>query len=223
MRTRRILIQVMVLAAVACGLAACSGWGIAPAKPPEIEPPPQSAPTQQPQQPQMPRQPQVLRQPQPPRQPQVSPLRSKVLALLEKQQYRTAIESMTGRYREGLEREYVLAINKQLELGNSAYSRGDYYTAAQTYKFVLNAYPGEPSLWQQISHDPNKIRSSMEHCLNQMMEQGIVEYRSGRLENAIVKWKDLLAINPDHQEAKKACDTATIQLQSLQNLNKKTK
>jgi hypothetical protein len=56
-----------------------------------------------------------------------------------------------------------------------------------------------------------------------MMEQGLVEYRNGKLENAIMKWKDLLAINPDHQEAKKACDTATIQLQSLQNLNKKTK
>lgn len=208
MRTRHILIRLMVLAAVAFGLAACSGWGLVPAKPPEVKPPPQSAPT---------------RQPQPPRQPQVSPLRSKVLALLEKQQYRTAIESMNGRYRTGLEKEYVLAINKQLELGNSAYSRGDYYTAAQTYKFVLNAYPGEPSLWQQISHDPKKIRSSMEHCLNQMMEQGLVEYRSGKLESAIMKWKDLLAINPDHQEAKKACDTATIQLQSLQNLNKKPK
>jgi len=51
-----------------------------------------------------------------------------------------------------------------------------------------------------------------------MMEQGLEEYRRGSLESAIRKWKVLLTIRPGHQEAKKALDTATVQLQTLQGM-----
>ena len=50
------------------------------------------------------------------------------------------------------------------------------------------------------------------------MEQGLEEYRRGKLESAIKRWKELLAISPGHQEAKKALDTATVQLQTLQRI-----
>jgi len=158
---------------------------------------------------------------EPKRQPQVSPLRRKVLPLLEKKNYRQAVELMNGRNREGLEKEYVKAINGLLEVGDDAFSLGDYEKAAQTFKGVLNAYPVEPSLRERISHNPKQIRTCMETCVDRMMEQGLEEYRRGRLENAIRKWKGLLTISPGHQEAKKALTTATVQLQTLQNLKNK--
>jgi len=154
----------------------------------------------------------------PKRQQQVSLLRKKVVSLLEKKNYRQAIELMNGKNREGLEREYVLALNGLLEAGNDAFSSGDYAAAARAFKGVLNAYPAEPSLRDRVSHDPKRIRALQEACLNRMMEQGLEEYRRGRLENAISKWKALLAISPGHQEARKALDTATVQLQSMKNM-----
>jgi len=60
----------------------------------------------------------------------------------------------------------------------------------------------------------------METCANRLMEQGIVEYRRGRLESAIRKWKGVLTITPGHQQAKKSIDTATIQLQELKKLKR---
>ncbi|HZV81778.1 MAG TPA: hypothetical protein VFF53_06380 [Geobacteraceae bacterium] len=149
---------------------------------------------------------------------QVSLLRRKVVPLLEKKNYHQAIELMNDKSREGLEREYILAVNGLLEVGNDAYSSGNYAAAARSFKWVLDAYPVEPALRDRVSHDPKRIRALMEVCINRMMEQGLEEYRRGRLESAISKWKVLLAIRPGHQEAKKALDTATVQLQTLQGI-----
>jgi tetratricopeptide (TPR) repeat protein len=188
----------ILLLAATIGLAACSSQKNALVKPAGESRPPAAV--------------------VPKRQPQVSPLRRKVVSLLEKKQYRQAIELMNGKYREGLEKEYILALNGLLDSGNDAFSAGDYATAGRAFKGGLTAYPAEPTLRDRISHDPKQIRTLLEVCVNRMMEQGLDEYRRGRLENAINTWKRLLAIRPAHQEAKKALDTAALQLQALQEM-----
>jgi tetratricopeptide (TPR) repeat protein len=188
----------ILLLAATIGLAACSGRDGALIKPAGDGQNPASA--------------------VPKRSQQIPLLRRKVVALLEKKNYRQAIKLMNGKNREGLEREYILAVNGLLEVGNDAFSSEDYAAAARAFKEVLNAYPVEPSLRDRVSQDPKRIRALQEACVNRMMEQGLEEYRRGRLENAIRKWKALLAISPGHQEAKKALDTATVQLQSMKNM-----
>jgi len=188
----------LILLAAALGMSACSIWKGSVTGTAEVTPQPAA----------------VVQKPQ----PQVSPLRRKAVSLLEKKNYRQAIELMNGRYQNGLEREYVLAINGHLEVGADAFSLGDYPSAAQTFKVVLNAYPPEPSLRERLSHDQKKIKILLDACTNRMMELGLDEYRRGRLESAIGKWKGVLAISPGHHEAKKSIDTATVQLQALQNL-----
>lgn len=152
------------------------------------------------------------------RQPQVATLRRKAGSLLEKKQYRQALDLMDGKSHEGLEKEYVLAINGLLEVGDDAFSLGDYASAAHSFKAVLDAYPAEPALRERVSSDSRQIRSCLETCADRMMEQGLEEYRRDRLENAISKWKVVLTISPGRQEARKALDTATAQLKALQNL-----
>jgi tetratricopeptide (TPR) repeat protein len=154
-------------------------------------------------------------------QPQVSPLRRKAISLLEKKKYRQAIELMSGRNYEGVENEFTQAINGLLEVGDEAYSRGNYAVGGRAFKTVLDAYPVEPSLRERVSHDQKQLKSNLEICANRLMEQGLEEYRRGRLESAIRTWKSVLAISPGHQEAKKSLDTATVQLQELQNLKKR--
>src|SRR6185369_16800810 len=186
-------IRILLLAA-AVGLAACSSQESAVVKPVgDVQPPAAVIP----------------KRPQ-----QVSPLRRKVVSQLEKRDYRQAIELMNGKNREGLEKEYILAVNGLLEAGYDALSSGDYAAAARAFKVVLRAYPVETSLKDRISNDPKRIRALLNARVDRMMEQGLEEYRRGRLEKAIKKWKALLAISPGHREAKMALDTATVQLQS---------
>ena len=152
------------------------------------------------------------------RQLQVLSLRRKVVSLLEKKNYLQAIELMNGRNHEGVEKEYVLALNGLLEVGDDALSQGDFAAAARSFKAVLDAHPADHSARERLRHDPKQIRSNLEICTNRLMEQGIEEYRRGRLESAIRTWKVVLSISPGHQQATKSIDTATIQLKALQNL-----
>jgi outer membrane protein assembly factor BamD (BamD/ComL family) len=187
----------ILLLALTAGLAACSSQKTSLVKPAGESQQPAAAPK---------------------RQSQIPPLRRKVVSLLEKKNYRQAIELMNGKNREGLEKEYVQALNGLLEAGNDAFSSGDYGAAGRSFKMALNAYPAEPPLRDRVSHEPKQIRALLDACVNRLMEQGLEEYRRGNLESAIGKWKALLAIRPGHKEAKKALDTATVQLQALQNM-----
>lgn len=220
----------LISIATAVWLTSCSSQESARVKPSDVQQPFVSQPNPQPSTAAKPK-PQSpvteVTKPQQPaaaiqkRQPQLSPLRKKVISLLEKKSYRQAIELMSGKNREGMEREYVLAINGLLEVGDDAFSLGDYAAAARSFKGVLDAYPVEPSLKERISYTPKQIRAYLETCANRLMDQGLEEYRRGKLENAISKWKGVLMINPAHQEARKSLDTATVQLQALQKLKKK--
>lgn len=155
---------------------------------------------------------------------QPSPLRKKVASLLEKRNYRRAIELMGDRNQlnrpvAGMEKEYILAVNGLLEAGEAALNRGDCAVAGHAFKWALDAYPAEPSLRRNIRWNPKKVKKHMETCSNRLMDQGLQEYRRGDLESAIRTWKGIIAFNAGHKEARKAIETATIQMRSLQNLD----
>jgi hypothetical protein len=154
-------------------------------------------------------------------------LRKKVTALLEKGSYRRALELMGGRNRPGypaagMEREYITAINGMLAAGEESFSQGDYAAAGQSFKCVLDSYPVDPVLRDRVRLEPKQIRAHLEACSNRMMDQGLQEYRRGNLESAIRKWKELIAFHAGHKEARKAIETATVQLRALQNMENRS-
>jgi hypothetical protein len=159
----------------------------------------------------------------PQKQQQEMPLRKKVAGLLEKGSYRRALELMSGRNRPGspaagVEQEYIAAINGLIATGDEAFSRGNYAAAGQSFKCVLDSYPVDPALRNRARREPKQVRAQLEACSNRLMEQGLQEYRRGNLESAIRKWKELIAFRPGNNEARKAIDTATVQLRALQNM-----
>jgi hypothetical protein len=150
-------------------------------------------------------------------------LRKKVSALLEKGSYRRALELMGGRNHPGhpatgLEREYIAAIKGLIASGEESLARGEYAAAGQSFKCALDCYPVDPALRDRVRPEPRQIRAHLEDCSNRLMEQGLQEYRRGNLESAIRKWKGLIAFNAGHKEARKAIETATVQLRALQNM-----
>lgn len=152
-------------------------------------------------------------------------LRRKVAALLEKKSYRRAIELMSSRNQPGypatgMEREYLTAINGLIATGEEALSHGDYAAAGQSFRAVLDYYPVKASLRGRVKRDPLQLKKQLEICANRLLELGLMEYRSGNLQNAIRIWKGILGFDAGHQEALKAIETATVQLRELQNMDK---
>ena len=154
-------------------------------------------------------------------------LRKKVAGLLEKRSYRRSLELMGGRNHSGypaagMEREYITAINGLLATAAESFSRGDYAAAGPSFRCALDSYPVDPALRDRVRWKPKQVRAQLEACSNRLMEQGLQEYRRGNLENAIRKWKGLIAFNAGDKEARKAIETATVQLRALQNMENRS-
>jgi tetratricopeptide (TPR) repeat protein len=152
-------------------------------------------------------------------------LRKKVAALMEKKNYRHALELMSGSQQSGppagrMDREYILAINGLVAAGEESLARGDYTVAGHSFRWALEYYPAEPSMRGRIARDTKQIKTRIYTCSNRLMVQGLVEYRRGNLENSIRKWREIVSFDPGNNEARKAIETATAQLRTLQNMEK---
>lgn len=149
-------------------------------------------------------------------------LRKKVNGLLEKRQYRRALEAVTGRQPnqpvEGMEKEYLCAVNGLLLTAEQAMEQLDYLLAGQNFTAALTAYPDDLSLRGQLKTSERRIKVHLNTCSNRLMEQGLVEYRKGDLDKAIRTWKTIIAFNGGYAEARKAIETATVQKKSLERL-----
>jgi len=152
-------------------------------------------------------------------------LRGKVTALLEKRSYRRAIELMSNRNHPGspavgMEKEYLTAINGLIATGEEFHSHGDYEAAGQSFRAALDFYPVKSSLRGRVKLDPQQLKKQLETCASRLLDQGLIEYRNGNLQNAIRKWKEIVVFDADHKEALKAIETATVQLRSLKDIEK---
>ncbi len=150
-------------------------------------------------------------------------LRKKVNPLLKKKHFRRALELVCERHQanqplDGMEKEYIVAVNGLLEIGEDAMSSSDYGFAGQNFKAVLDAYPAESKLVGKIKSSEKGLKAYLETCSNELMEQGLEQYRRGELEKAIKTWKTIIVFSADHKGAEKAISTATVQEKSLNEM-----
>lgn len=151
---------------------------------------------------------------------QASSLQAKIALLLEKKQYRAALEAMASysRYNQpsrGMEREFVAAINGLVETAEDALARNDYLCAGQSLRWALAAYPADKGLRHKIRSGARRMRIGLESSAAKLMDQGMQEYRQGALDRAIRIWQGILTFDDGNGEARKAIETATIQKKSL--------
>ena len=114
--------------------------------------------------------------------------------------------------------DYVTAINGTLSLAQELVSLKDYTQAGIFFKKAQTAYPKSQPLISQINLSEKKIEEHIEACSQELMEQGLVAYRSGQLEVAIDKWKKIILFVPNHSVALKAIETTETQLSNLKSL-----
>ncbi len=151
--------------------------------------------------------------------------KQEVTLLLEKQRYVSALDLVTkggeaGHPLPGLEKEYITALNRLLEMAAQEVVRKNYAAAGQFLKRVMVNFPADPELKNRMKWPYEHIAATLNSCSSHLMEEGLMEYRKGNLNNALKVWKKLLAFNPEYKEAKKAIETTSTQLHSLQSLEK---
>ncbi len=152
--------------------------------------------------------------------------RQQARQLLAKQNYISTINLIQDEIRKGIDeqvlaKEYIQAANGCLAQADTLIKRGDYPKAALLLKTVRESYPKSIELQQQMAASPTQLTDKINLCTEELMEEGLIAYRSGEFATAINHWEQVLAFNPGHQAAQSSIQTTQLQLSNLRSMDSK--
>jgi tetratricopeptide (TPR) repeat protein len=113
---------------------------------------------------------------------------------------------------------YVQAIQSLQSRGLSYFLTSQYDRAGLTFRAVLESFPTSESLRARIRYSREEVTSYVSSCADRLMENGLLHYRNGNLGQAIQTWEKVLRFDPFHPEARKALETARVQLRHLKTI-----
>jgi len=115
-----------------------------------------------------------------------------------------------------LAREYVKSIENIASAADKALDKEDFASAGRNYDVLLKNYAYFKGFDKELSFNSIYLNEKLSYCKKAMFKQGFQEYRKGNLSEAIALWQDLLVIDPQNTDIKKALRTATLQQKNLQ-------
>jgi len=148
-------------------------------------------------------------------------IEQQVLSYLKAEEFQKAIDICNEIFRNHPQDPMVCSnTTKTLESikisGDRAFERSDFALAGCAYEIVLKHVSSLTRLNGSPSFNRENLTAKIRRCKKLLFENGLEQYRSGNLEQAISIWKSILAFDPENQEVKKVVDMATLQLRNLQ-------
>ena len=136
-------------------------------------------------------------------------------------EYQKAIDAYNVEYQKhphdlSLAREYVKSIENIASAADKALDAKDFASAGRNYDVLLKNYAHFKGFDKQLSFKSVYLNEKLCYCKKAMFKQGFKEYRKGNLSEAIELWQDLLVIDPQNTDIKKALKTAKFQQKNLQ-------
>jgi len=117
-----------------------------------------------------------------------------------------------------IRRDYVRTLESIKSSGDRAFDRGDFALAGSVYEILLKHVSSVTHLNGSSPFNRETLTARIKTCKKNLFENGLEQYRSGNLDQAISIWKGILAFDPGNQEIKRVVDMATLQLQNLQKI-----
>ena len=98
------------------------------------------------------------------------------------------------------------------------FERKDFAPAGRAYRILLKNYSSLSHLERFLSYNAGLLDTGIETCRKILFEDGLEQYRSGDLSQAISIWRDILTFDPENLEVKKAMDKAIHQARNLEKM-----
>ena len=140
---------------------------------------------------------------------------------MEAGEYQKAIDVYNVEYQKhphdlSLAREYVKSIKNIASTADKALDEKDFASAGRNYDVLLKNYAHFKGFDKELSFNSIYLNEKLSYCKKAIFKQGFQEYRKGNLSEAIALWQDLLVIDPQNTDIKKALRTAKLQQKNLQ-------
>jgi len=142
---------------------------------------------------------------------------------LEEGEYQKAIDDYSAEYRKNpqnnaLVKEYAKGLDDMKTSADKASGRGDFASAGRIYSLLLVNYGQFKGFAQMLSFDRPQLNKKLSLCKRTLSSQGFQEYRKGNIGRAITLWQDLLVIDPNNADIKRALKTAQVQQKNLKGM-----
>jgi tetratricopeptide (TPR) repeat protein len=111
---------------------------------------------------------------------------------------------------------YIRTLESIKTNGDRAFEGRDFALAGSVYGIVLRNVSSVNHLNGSLSFSKEGLTAKISNCRKVLFENGLKQYRSGNLNQAISLWKSILTFDPENREIKKAVNMATLQLENLQ-------
>jgi tetratricopeptide (TPR) repeat protein len=98
------------------------------------------------------------------------------------------------------------------------FKRKDFAHAGRTYRILLKNYSSLSQLERFLSYNAGLLDTRIETCRKILFEDGLEQYRSGNLSQAISVWRNILTFDPENLEVRKAMDKAIRQARNLEKI-----
>ncbi len=112
--------------------------------------------------------------------------------------------------------DYIKTLESIKGSGDRAFEGSDFALAGSVYEIVLRNVSSMRRLNGSLSFSRESLTAKIEDCKKFLFENGLEQYRSGNLNQAISLWKSILAFDPENREIKRAVEMATFQFSNLQ-------
>jgi tetratricopeptide (TPR) repeat protein len=103
-------------------------------------------------------------------------------------------------------------------IGDGAFSKENFVLAGRTYSSLFKNFKSFEKFGTSLSFSEKSLDERMKVCRTELHKKALEQYRKENLAEAISIWQGLLTFDPDNIEAKKAVETATIQLKKIKKL-----
>ncbi len=115
----------------------------------------------------------------------------------------------------GVRTGYIQTLESVKSNGDRAFEKGDFALAGSVYEILLRHISSVTRLNGSSPLNRKGLTAKIKTCEKNLFENGLAQYRSGNLEQAISIWKGILVFDPRNEEVKRAVDMATLQLKNL--------
>jgi hypothetical protein len=115
-----------------------------------------------------------------------------------------------------VEGEYLGAFEFVHREAIRARKQEDCVTAGRDVYLLLDRLENLGDLAKRLSFPEKELQALLVECRGSLERKGLEKYRGGDLEGAIALWKSLLAFDPGNEEILNAIETASVQLEGME-------
>jgi len=113
---------------------------------------------------------------------------------------------------------YIKTLESIKSSGDRAFEKNRFELAGCIYQTLLKHVSSVTYLSRSFSFGREVLTVKIKSCKKILFENGLEQYRSGNLNQAISIWKSILAFDPENQEIRRAVEMATLQYRNLEKV-----